>query len=218
MSNVLFKLKHSPRMPKHLPIKPMSAVAAGCKRSIDIFASLMALMLLTPVMLGCALWIWWMDGGPVLYTQWRVGENGWFFRIYKFRTMRKDAEANGVQLAKASDNRIIPGCHWMRTSHLDELPQLVNILRGQMSLVGPRPERPEVIDQLQKEIPQMELRLAGTPGLTGLAQVRNGYSNDLDGMKRKLAYDLQYLANRSVFKDVKLILATIPKFWDRAAC
>ena len=105
----------------------------------------------------------------------------------------------------------------MRRSHVDELPQLWNILRGDMSLVGPRPERPEMFEQLRKDIPGIELRLAGRPGLTGLAQVKHGYTNDLAGARRKIAFDLRYLRRRSVFSDLKLLLATFPKVWDQAA-
>jgi lipopolysaccharide/colanic/teichoic acid biosynthesis glycosyltransferase len=106
----------------------------------------------------------------------------------------------------------------MRRSHVDELPQAFNILRGQMTLVGPRPERPEVIEQLRRDLPVFERRLIGKPGITGLAQVRNGYTHDLRGMRVKLDYDLQYLRRRSVLNDLRLLLQTIPKLWDRAAC
>lgn len=188
------------------------------KRLLDITLAGVLLLILWPVMLACALWIRLMSPGPVLYRQWRVGRDGWLFRIYKFRTMSLDAERHGVQLASARDPRVVPGCRWMRQSHLDELPQLINILLGQMSLVGPRPERPEVLQELSQCLPDMELRLAGTPGLTGLAQLRNGYTNDLAGMRRKLAYDLLYLQHRSIAGDLKLLLQTIPRLWDRSAC
>lgn len=176
------------------------------------------LVLLSPVMLGCALWIKLVDGGPVIYRQWRVGRDGWLFNIYKFRTMSQNAETDGVRFATQADPRILPGCKWIRKSHVDELPQLLNILMGHMSLVGPRPERPEIIEELRKDLPGIERRLAATPGLTGLAQVRNGYSNDLAGMRRKLAYDLRYLRRRSLLNDIKLILETIPRVWDPSAC
>jgi len=189
-----------------------------CKRGIDFAAALVGLIALMPVMLLCALWIKCIDGGPVLYRQWRVGRNGWLFKLYKFRTMTLDAEAGGAQCATDADPRILPGCLWVRKSHVDELPQLINILLGQMSLVGPRPERPEIIEELRTDLPGIERRLAAAPGLTGLAQVRNGYSNDVAGMRRKLAYDLRYLRRRSLVTDMKLILETFPRVWDPTAC
>ncbi len=188
------------------------------KRVLDIVASSIGLIALLPIMVACGLWIKLVDGGPVLYRQWRVGRNGWLFRLYKFRTMSLNAEVNGAQCATSGDPRVLPGCQWIRKSHVDELPQLVNILLGHMSLVGPRPERPEIIEELRQDLPGIERRLAAAPGLTGLAQVRNGYSNDVEGMRRKLAYDLRYLRNRSLLKDVKLILETLPRVWDPTAC
>lgn len=188
------------------------------KRTLDVAAALLGLAALMPVMLLTAGWIKCVDGGPVLYRQWRVGRDGWLFKIYKFRTMSLDAEINGAQCATDADPRVLPGCQWVRKSHVDELPQLVNILFGQMSLVGPRPERPEIIEELRVDLPGIERRLAAAPGLTGLAQVRNGYSNDVAGMRRKLAYDLRYLRSRSLTNDLKLILETFPRVWDPAAC
>lgn len=188
------------------------------KRAMDIAAALLALALVTPVLVACALWIALLDGRPVLYRQWRVGRDGWLFRLYKLRTMRRDAERPGVaRFACADDDRVIPGCRWMRRSHLDELPQVLNVLLGHMSLVGPRPERPEVYDQLRHQLPALRDRLAVTPGLTGLAQLRSGYANDLRGTRRKLAYDLRYARSQSLRNDLRLILATFPRFWDRSA-
>jgi lipopolysaccharide/colanic/teichoic acid biosynthesis glycosyltransferase len=132
--------------------------------------------------------------------------------------MRLDAEKQGARFASADDARIIPGCGWMRRSHVDELPQLFNILKGEMSLVGPRPERPEMIERLRPEIPDFDARLDATPGLTGLAQVASGYSNDTEGMRHKLRYDLAYLRRRSLLADVHVVVKTVPKFWDHTAC
>ena len=170
------------------------------------------------MLLLAASWVKIADGGPVFYRQYRVGRDGKLFRIWKLRTMRTDAEKDGPRFATDNDPRIVPGCGWMRTSHIDELPQLLNILRGDMSLVGPRPERPELMDQLRKDLPGLDRRLAATPGITGLAQVVNGYTNDLEGMRRKLDLDLKYLEQRSIRLDVRLILKTLPRFWDRTAC
>lgn len=188
------------------------------KRAVDILVALLALVLTAPLVACCALWIKLTDGGPVFYHQWRVGRDGWLFRIRKLRTMTLDAESDGARFASVADPRVLPGCGWMRRSHVDELPQLINILGGSMSLVGPRPERPELMEQLRRDLPDIDKRLACAPGLTGLAQVRNGYTNDVEGAKRKLAFDLEYLHRRSVTQDVRLMLATIPKVWDRAAC
>jgi lipopolysaccharide/colanic/teichoic acid biosynthesis glycosyltransferase len=188
------------------------------KRVFDFSGAAIALTLLSPVLAICALWIKLVDGGPVIYRQWRTGRNGWLFVIYKFRTMRLDAEKQGARFASADDARIIPGCGWMRRSHVDELPQLFNILKGEMSLVGPRPERPEMIERLRPEIPDFDARLDATPGLTGLAQVASGYSNDTEGMRHKLRYDLAYLRRRSLLADVHVVVKTVPKFWDHTAC
>jgi lipopolysaccharide/colanic/teichoic acid biosynthesis glycosyltransferase len=188
------------------------------KRMLDLCGALLALLLFSPVLLFAASWVKFSDGGPVFYRQYRVGRDGKLFRIWKLRTMRTDAEADGPQYATDNDPRIVRGCGWMRTSHVDELPQLLNILRGEMSLVGPRPERPELMDQLRKDLPGVDRRLAATPGITGLAQVVNGYTNDLEGMRRKLDLDLRYLEQRSIRLDARLILKTFPRFWDRTAC
>jgi lipopolysaccharide/colanic/teichoic acid biosynthesis glycosyltransferase len=188
------------------------------KRLVDILGAAVGLTLLMPVMLACACWIRLQDGGPALYRQWRVGQDGWLFQIYKFRTMRQDAERPGkAQFASLNDPRVLTGCAWMRKSHVDELPQLWNILIGEMSLVGPRPERPEMLDRLRGQIPRIERRLLGKPGLTGLAQLRHGYTNDIAGARRKVAFDLRYLRQQSILAELRLVLATIPKVWDRAA-
>lgn len=189
------------------------------KRIIDVALALVGLIAGAPLMLACALWIRLIDGAPVLYTQWRVGRQGWLFRIYKLRTMRQNAETPGEsRWASAGDDRVLPGCQWMRKSHMDELPQLWNILRGQMSIVGPRPERPAIIEQLRPSMPSIDLRHQDKPGLTGLAQICNGYANDLDAARKKQFYDLRYLRRRGVVGDLKIICRTIPKLWDRSAC
>lgn len=189
------------------------------KRGLDICMALAALAVFGPVVLACVVWVYCVHGGPAFYRQWRVGRDGWLFRLYKLRTMSADAErVSGATEAARRDPRVLPGCQWMRRSHLDELPQLWNILIGDMSIVGPRPERPEIMERLRADIPDIEKRLAARPGLTGLAQVRNGYTNDVAGARRKLHYDLTYLRRPSVWGDLKVVLLTLPKFWDRAAC
>lgn len=188
------------------------------KRALDVVVALLVLVLISPLLAVSALWIKLCDGGPVFYRQWRVGRDGWLFRLYKLRTMSLNAEQDGqARFAQDADPRILPGCTWMRKSHIDELPQLWNILKGQMSLVGPRPERPEIIENLRRAIPKIERRLVAKPGLTGLAQVRNGYSFDTAGARKKLACDLKYLRRRGVVQEFRLLMATVPKVWDQAA-
>lgn len=188
------------------------------KRMADIVLSLASLLLFSPILLIAIAQIYLRDGRPIFYRQWRVGQDGWLFEIIKLRTMRHDAERVGeAQFAEKFDPRIIPGCQWIRQSHVDELPQLWNILVGHMSLVGPRPERPEMMSVLQKDVEGMDLRLLAPPGLTGLAQIRNGYTNDVEGARRKLAWDLEYIKNRSFLGECFLLLRTLPKFWDRSA-
>lgn len=131
------------------------------------------------------------------------------FTIYKFRTMRTDAERNGAQFAKQGDARITPIGRFLRRTRIDELPQLWNILKGDMSLIGPRPERPEFMMKLQEQIPNFINRLGLKPGLTGIAQVVNGYDNELEGFRRKVSYDLLYLQNCSLWNDIKILYRTI---------
>ena len=130
------------------------------------------------------------------------------FVMYKFRTMRTDAEKNGAQFAVKGDARVTSIGWFLRRTRLDELPQLWNILKGDMSFVGPRPERPEFIESLSNEIPGYLYRLGLKPGLTGLAQVVNGYDNNIESFRRKVAFDLLYLQNCSLLNDLKIILRT----------
>ncbi len=131
------------------------------------------------------------------------------FTLYKFRTMRNDAERNGAQFAVKGDSRVTPIGRFLRKTRIDELPQLWNVLKGEMSMVGPRPERPEFIEHLSKEIPDYIQRLGLKPGLTGLAQVENGYDNDIDSFRRKVTYDLLYLQNCCLWNDIKVLIRTI---------
>jgi lipopolysaccharide/colanic/teichoic acid biosynthesis glycosyltransferase len=131
------------------------------------------------------------------------------FILYKFRTMRNDAEKNGAQFAQENDPRVTPLGRFMRKTRLDELPQLWNVLKGEMSLVGPRPERPVFIEKLSEEVPDYIERLGLKPGLTGIAQVINGYDNNIASFRRKVALDLLYLQNCCVLNDVKILFRTI---------
>ncbi len=134
---------------------------------------------------------------------------GRHFTLYKFRTMRNDAEKNGAQFAVQGDPRITKIGKFLRKTRLDELPQLINVIRGEMSLVGPRPERPEFMAELSEEIPYYLDRLGLKPGLTGVAQIINGYDNEIDSFRRKAAFDLYYLQNCSVWNDFKILIRTI---------
>jgi exopolysaccharide biosynthesis polyprenyl glycosylphosphotransferase len=146
--------------------------------------------------------------GPVFHVQRRVGQHGTEFDLRKLRTMRIDAEAQGVMLAARRDPRVTRVGWLLRASRLDEVPQMLNITRGEMSFIGPRPERPEFIKQLEGEIPQFSARLLVKPGLTGWAQVRGGYASTLSEMTRKLEYDLYYIKNRSFRLDLQILAAT----------
>ncbi|MEM7531807.1 MAG: sugar transferase [Chloroflexota bacterium] len=147
--------------------------------------------------------------GPLFYQQQRVGQHGKPFTIFKFRSMVVDAESNGPVWAKNKDARVTPIGHFLRRAHIDELPQLWNILCGEMSLIGPRPERPEFVCQLVKEVPDYDLRHMVRPGLTGWAQVNYGYGSSVDDATIKLDYDLQYVQNRSWRMDMAILCRTV---------
>jgi len=188
------------------------------KEVVDILLGAIALILALPILLMCAACIKILSRGPVLYTQIRVGTNGKLFRMYKLRTMFTNAEsATGATWALHKDRRIVPCCRWMRSSHLDELPQLINVLKGDMSLVGPRPERPEILEKLEKIYPEINKRLIVRPGITGLAQVRNGYDTTIEGVRNKLKTDLEYIERRRWSMELRILVATISKFHDRTA-
>lgn len=131
------------------------------------------------------------------------------FTMYKFRTMRNDAEKKGAQFAQAGDPRVTSCGRFFRRTRIDELPQLWNVLKGDMSMVGPRPERPEFMENLSEQIPNYVNRLGLKPGITGMAQVVNGYDNELEGFKRKVGYDLLYLRNCCIYNDLKILFRTV---------
>ena len=163
--------------------------------------------ILSPFMLLTAIAIKLYDGGPALYTQTRLTKDGREFKIYKFRSMRVDAEKDGVARLSTGDqdDRITPIGKIIRKCRLDELPQLFNILKGDMSLVGPRPERPEIAEQYYKTIPDFKLRLQVKAGLTGYAQIYGKYNTD---PYEKLEFDLLYINNMGILTDLELIFAT----------
>jgi exopolysaccharide biosynthesis polyprenyl glycosylphosphotransferase len=148
--------------------------------------------------------------GPILYRQSRVGRDGSVFQCYKFRTMRSDAEADtGPTWAKDDDPRITRVGKFLRKTRIDEIPQLYNVLRGDMSFVGPRPERPEFVEALNQQIPHYQLRHSIRPGITGWAQILYKYGNSVEDAKEKLRYDLYYMKNMSAGLDLLIILSTI---------
>jgi sugar transferase (PEP-CTERM system associated) len=180
------------------------------KRALDVTASLALLVLTLPVLAGAALAIRLGDRGPVLFRQQRVGRHGRLFDIYKFRTMRVDAEAHsGPCWAAERDARVTPIGRFMRATRIDELPQIVNVLRGEMSFVGPRPERPYFVERLAAEIPYYAERHRVRPGITGWAQVNHPYGASVEDARGKLSYDLYYIKNFSILLDLRIIARTV---------
>ena len=190
--------------PEHMP-----AWEAELKRVIDLMSSTLGLVLLGPIMLAVGALVRWDSPGPALYSQERIGQYGRRFHLFKFRTMRIDAEALGPQWAGKNDPRVTRLGRFLRRSRLDELPQLWNILVGEMSLVGPRPEREHFISQLRHEVPLYLRRLKMKPGLTGWAQVKHHYDASLEDVKTKVLFDLWYFENMSLSLDLSILLRTI---------
>lgn len=181
----------------------------GFKKTIDLI-SVIALgvpsLFLLPLL---ALAIRLDSPGPIFYGQTRVGRNGRHFRIYKLRTMRSDAESGDAVWASAVDSRVTRVGRLLRKTRADELPQLLNILRGEMTLIGPRPERPEFMALLRAELPRYEERHAVTPGITGWAQVNHSYTNTVEGARIKLDLDLYYVAHASLTLDLVILWRTV---------
>ncbi len=184
------------------------------KRAFDVFSSAVVILAASPLMLVVAAAIKAWDGGPVLYRQTRLTKDGRRFQILKFRSMRVDAEKDGIARLSTGENdeRITPVGRVIRACRLDELPQLFNILAGSMSVVGPRPERPEIAAQYEREMPEFQLRLQARAGLTGYAQVYGKYNTT---PYDKLQMDLMYIANPSLIEDLKIIFATLKILFER---
>ncbi len=179
------------------------------KRALDIIGACILLIPLGPAMLIFAVATKLTSPGPAFFKQIRVGEGGKLFEIIKLRTMRVDAEkATGPVWARKRDSRITKLGNFLRKTHIDEFPQLINVLRGQMSLIGPRPERPFFVNRFRREIPNYELRLAVKPGITGLAQVRYKYDESLADVRNKLTYDLVYVKRMSCAMDARILFWT----------
>ena len=185
------------------PLEGWNLVA---KRAFDVLFSALALLLLSPLMLATALAVKLTSRGPVLYTQERMGMDGALFRILKFRTMGVESEEAGPQMTTAGDERRTALGALLRRTSLDELPQLFNVLRGDMSLVGPRPERPVFIEEFKRQIPKYHLRHKVKSGITGWAQI-NGLRGQTSIQKR-IEYDLYYIENWSLLLDLKILLRT----------
>jgi lipopolysaccharide/colanic/teichoic acid biosynthesis glycosyltransferase len=211
----------------HALVEEETEVAAH--RAMHVVIAVVALFVALPLLLLIAIAIKLTSRGPVLYTQERVGIDrrsrrsdggdprrrrdlgGRPFTIYKFRTMRVDAEReSGAVWATQDDPRITPVGRFLRQYRLDEIPQLLNVMRGEMNIVGPRPERPTIFAELREHIAEYPLRQRAKPGITGLAQIHHHYDRSLDDVRTKVRYDLEYIRKQSVWEDLRIMLRTIP--------
>jgi lipopolysaccharide/colanic/teichoic acid biosynthesis glycosyltransferase len=198
-------------------------------RVLNVTLALTAIVLLSPVFLLVALLVRLTSPGPILYVQARVGidrrsrrvlalydrrardAGGCVFTMYKFRSMCVDAEGvSGAVWAKPHDPRVTPIGRVLRATRFDELPQLFNVLKGDMNIVGPRPERPSIVAQLRKDISEYALRHRAKPGITGLAQISQAYDQSLDDVRHKVRYDLEYLSRQSLAEDLRIMIKTLP--------
>lgn len=189
----------------------MSLAAKGAKRAFDVLVSLLGMIIASPMFLiiYCLIKLD-KEGGPAIFSQERIGYRGKPFTLYKFRTMKVTSEADGKPLlcAKDDDRLTRPG-RFLRTHHLDELPQLWNVLKGDMSFVGPRPERKFFIDKIRAINPDYDLLYQVRPGLFSMATLYNGYTDTMDKMLKRLKMDLEYLRDRSMWLDLKIIFLTV---------
>jgi len=211
------------------PTNGTSRASEWTRRGINLLLALVAIILTLPVMLFVAVLVWLTSRGPVLYTQVRIGLDrrapasgaqnhrrerdlgGEPFTIYKFRTMRVDAEqGSGAVWAQERDPRVTAVGGLLRQYRLDELPQLLNVLKGEMNIVGPRPERPTIFAELREHIAEYPLRQRAKPGITGLAQINHHYDRSLDDVRTKVHYDLEYIRRQSVAEDLRIMLKTVP--------
>ena len=209
--------------------RELSPMHESARRLLNVLAAMAGLILAAPIMVIVALAVKLTSPGPAIYSQVRVGQDrrrragragdprrandlgGKPFRIYKIRTMRADAEkASGAVWASQNDPRLSSIGGFLRKYRLDELPQLFNVLKGDMNIVGPRPERPSIFQELSRNIPQYEARQLVRPGITGLAQVSQQYDQCLDDVRNKLRYDLEYLRCQSLAEDVRIMAKTVP--------
>lgn len=188
----------------------MNSFERAVKRIFDLVCSFLGIVVLSPVFLIVYVALRVQNEGSVIFRQERIGYKGRAFNIYKFRTMRVNSESNGKpQLAAKGDERLTKVGKFLREHHLDELPQLFNVLKGDMSFVGPRPERQYFIDQIRLVNPDYDYIFLMRPGLTSKATIHNGYTDTLDKMLVRLQMDLEYLQKRSSWLDIKLIVTTV---------
>lgn len=180
-----------------------------CKVVLEFLAAACLFVLTAPVILMSALFIKLTSRGPAIYVQTRMGRYGRLYRIYKLRTMTHNCEfKSGPRWATVNDPRVTRLGRFLRATHLDELPQLWNVLKGDMSLVGPRPERPEFVPELERAMPHYRQRLLVRPGVTGLAQIQLPADTDLESVRRKLAYDLFYVRQANFWLDLRIVAGT----------
>ena len=189
--------------------EPVDALpgAKGVGVAVRLLGGL-ALVAALPLLAAAAAWIFVISPGPILYRQTRIGLGDKHFVMLKLRTMLPGAEESGVLWSPPEDPRILPGLGWLRATHLDELPQLWNLVRGEMALIGPRPERPEFVPELVREIPCYDLRHRIPPGITGWAQIMHPYGSSVEDARRKCEYDLYYLKHRSWALDALILFET----------
>ena len=185
-----------------------SQIQNNIKRVFDIIMAIIIGVMTLPVMAVAAIIVRLESPGPIIYSQDRVGENGKEFKVHKFRSMRNDAEKDGAKWAQVNDPRVTKFGNFMRKTRIDELPQLINVLKGEMSFIGPRPERMVFIKELEKEIPYYNLRHMVKPGLTGWAQVMYPYGASVEDTRRKLEYDLYYIKHHSLYLDMMIMFMT----------
>jgi exopolysaccharide biosynthesis polyprenyl glycosylphosphotransferase len=188
------------------------------KELADRLLAVVGLLAFLPLLFVLAALIKLTSKGPVFFRQPRVGKNGKIFEIIKLRTMHLDAEqSTGPIWAKPNDPRITPVGRFLRMTHLDEVPQLLNVIKGEMSIVGPRPERPVFVDRFRNQIPYYSERLRVKPGITGLAQVCHKYDETLRDVKRKLAYDLLYIQRMCLMVDLAILFMTVRRLTGKGA-
>jgi lipopolysaccharide/colanic/teichoic acid biosynthesis glycosyltransferase len=193
-------------------VRPARGWYLTCKTAAEFLVALGLVVATAPVILLGALLVKLTSRGPAVYRQTRLGLGGQPFTILKLRSMYQDCERHtGACWARKCDPRVTPVGRVLRFTHLDELPQLINVLRGEMSLIGPRPERPEIVPRLEREIPRYGERVVVRPGLTGLAQVSTPADMELECVRRKLAYDLYYIEALSPWLDLRIIVGTVLK-------
>lgn len=184
-------------------------LTAGAKRLFDVAFATALLICLAPALLLAAIAVWIDSPGPVLYRQRRIGRGGREFSVLKLRSMIAEAEPDGPRYASPNDTRVTRVGRLLRKFHIDEIPQAINVLRGDMSFVGPRPERPEFVRELEREIPNYHCRHMVKPGITGWAQVNYEYAASVDGARCKLRYDLYYIRHSSLSLDLLIVLMTV---------